>query len=595
MTKPCTVSLTKLYKFFLKTLESKSRYFTLYCFSLLHPLSSPFSAVFTSLAVSFLAAGKFGDLTPLWFYIGGIALMDGTSIIVLRIYLSPMFHLYQKSYNNTVNRSLAHIKTLGLDWYSGMNGGDIIHRVTRGAEALRRIMMNIFDMLVHETIRMLITIAFTIYFLHDWAFLLGIIAYIIISYLVVRGYKDKIYDKHNNYRNVEGRAFTNIYNFASGFSTIKLANLADFFLNRTAKSLDEGPVVKKQLEDIIASREMYLRILQYALYICLFIYVGFDIIKGHAEVGTLVLVFNLLQNIGAWLQKYYYVESTYIEEKIYFESLFEIFTVKPKLSDKPGATEIDRNWEDIRFENVSFKYQNKQNFKAIDNLSLTIKRGSKVAFVGESGSGKSTLSKLILRQYGFDGRIFIGGRDIFSLKATSLYNTISYLPQDVEIFDLTFKENITLSLPDGRGAFSLEQIVQIAHLRDIIDRLPEGVNTPVGARGIKLSGGERQRLGIARALYLNKDIYIFDECTSQLDGITEYKIMNSLFDALKGKTIVMIAHRLYTLSFVEEIFVFEHGRICEHGTFDELTAKGGSYSRLLNFHTASSREKRAAS
>jgi len=188
----------------------------------------------------------------------------------------------------------------------------------------------------------------------------------------------------------------------------------------------------------------------------------------------------------------------------------------------------------------------------------------------------------------------VGGKDIFALKAASLYNTVSYLPQDVEIFDLTFKENITLGLPEGRGAFPIEQIVQIAHLRDIIDRLPEGVNTPVGARGIKLSGGERQRLGIARALYQSRDIYIFDECTSQLDGITEFKIMSNLFEALKDRTIIMIAHRLYTLSNVDEIFVFEDGHISEHGNFSELMSLGGVYSRLISFQSTD-REKKAAS
>lgn len=252
--------------------------------------------------------------------------------------------------------------------------------------------------------------------------------------------------------------------------------------------------------------------------------------------------------------------------------------IAPEVADMPHAKELKASRGEIVFDSVQFHYQGAG--LLFHNKSVTINAGQKVGLVGSSGSGKSTFVNLILRFYDVtDGAILIDGQNIREVTQDSLRRSIAMIPQEPSLFNRTLMENIRY----GRTYATDEEVIQAAqkaHANGFISRLPEGYQTFVGERGVKLSGGQRQRIAIARAALKNAPILILDEATSQLDSITESKIQDSLWDLMKNKTTLVIAHRLSTLLYMDRIMVFDKGEIVEDGTHAELLAQNGLYKKL---------------
>jgi ATP-binding cassette subfamily B protein len=216
----------------------------------------------------------------------------------------------------------------------------------------------------------------------------------------------------------------------------------------------------------------------------------------------------------------------------------------------------------------------------INRVSFTVPAGTKLAVVGPSGSGKSTLLKLLFRFYDTKGgHVFVDGQDVRGLQQESLREAIGLVPQDVVLFNASMKENLLYGRPDASDA-DLRDAAQRAQLLEFIDKLPKGWETRVGERGVKLSGGERQRVGIARAILKNPAILVLDEATSALDSATEQEVQGALDEAAKGRTTLMVAHRLSTVAGADEIIVLDEGEIVERGTHRELLDRGGLYADL---------------
>jgi ATP-binding cassette subfamily B protein len=260
------------------------------------------------------------------------------------------------------------------------------------------------------------------------------------------------------------------------------------------------------------------------------------------------------------------------------ESMFALLEENVEVKDAPRARPLEVPRGEVEVEGVAFGYD--KNRAILTEISFTVPPGRRVAIVGPSGAGKSTISRLLFRYYDVDrGTIRIDGQDIREVTQASLRAAIGIVPQDTVLFNDTIYHNIAYGRPDATPA-EVERAARLARLHDFIVSLPDGYETKVGERGLKLSGGEKQRVAIARTLLKDPPILMLDEATSALDTRTEKEIQASLDEVARGRTTLVIAHRLSTVVDSDEIVVLEAGRIVERGRHTELLAREGVYAEM---------------
>ena len=256
-----------------------------------------------------------------------------------------------------------------------------------------------------------------------------------------------------------------------------------------------------------------------------------------------------------------------------------ILDTKDDVIDAPGAKELKVKKGEIDFNSIRFKHADAK-APIFDNFSLHIKPGERVGLVGVSGSGKTTLTKLLLRFADVsDGEILIDGQNVSKVQQVSLRENIAYVPQETTLFHRSIAENIAYGKPDASQK-EIERAAKLANADEFIRELPNGYDTLVGERGIKLSGGQRQRVAIARAILKDAPILVLDEATSALDSESEALIQDALEKLMKGRTSIVVAHRLSTIASMDNIVVLEDGKIVEHGSHRALIKRGGAYSHL---------------
>ncbi|MBQ9902042.1 MAG: ABC transporter ATP-binding protein [Clostridia bacterium] len=264
-----------------------------------------------------------------------------------------------------------------------------------------------------------------------------------------------------------------------------------------------------------------------------------------------------------------------------FRRFIEIMDI-PEEQDAPDAADIGEVRGEVELRDVSFSYEKAGERHILDRVSLKIDKGAKVALVGPSGGGKTTICHLIPRFYSLEengGSILIDGTDIRKITMDSLRRNIGIVQQDVFLFAGTIKENIAYGCLNATEE-EIMDAARKANLHEFVTGLPDGYDTEIGERGIKLSGGQKQRVSIARVFLKNPSILILDEATSALDNTTEVLIQQSLDELCKGRTTLVVAHRLSTIRNADRIAVVTDGRITEYGTHDELMRKGGTYKEL---------------
>jgi ATP-binding cassette subfamily B protein len=322
-------------------------------------------------------------------------------------------------------------------------------------------------------------------------------------------------------------------------------------------------------------------------------------INGGVTVGTLLAITALLARLYGPLTALSNVRIDVMTSLVSFERVFEVLDLEPMVKNRDGATVLVTKEPRIEFDHVNFSYpraeeislaslesaakaETVQSGQVLRDLSFVAEPGTMTALVGPSGAGKTTISALLPRLYDVSkGAIKIDGHDIRDLTVESLRQSIGVVMQDAHLFHESIAENLRYAKQDATPA-EMQAACESAQIWKLIASLPNGLDTMVGERGHRLSGGEKQRLAIARLLLKSPAVVILDEATAHLDSENEQLVHAALQTALKGRTSIVIAHRLSTVRDADQILVLEKGSIVERGTHDELVAKGGLYSDLYN-------------
>ncbi|OYX48878.1 MAG: metal ABC transporter permease [Sphingomonas sp. 32-66-10] len=299
---------------------------------------------------------------------------------------------------------------------------------------------------------------------------------------------------------------------------------------------------------------------------------------GEFTAGDVVFVSTLLSQLFRPLDMLGWVYRTIRQGVIDMGAMFDLIDTQAEVKDAPGAPALTVDRGEVRFENVRFGYDPERDI--LKGIDLVIRPGQTVAIVGPSGAGKSTLARILYRFYDLTGgRVTIDGQDISQVTQASLRAAIGIVPQDTVLFNDTIGYNIAYGR-EGAGPDEVAQAARGAAIAGFIESMPDGYDTRVGERGLKLSGGEKQRVAIARTLLKNPPILILDEATSALDSRTEAEILDTLEAIERGRTTIVIAHRLSTVVNADRIVVLENGQIAEQGTHAELLELRGTYAEM---------------
>lgn len=314
-------------------------------------------------------------------------------------------------------------------------------------------------------------------------------------------------------------------------------------------------------------------------FILIMVYGGLQTIDGKLAVGTYSVLIFMTQRLLWPLTSLGTTLDLYRRSMASIHRILELLETKPTLADGSETLSLDQAQGTIAYEDVSFHYPGSLE-NALAQLTIHIQGGKTLGIVGTTGSGKSTLVKLLLRLYDpQSGTVTISGKPLPSLTRRSLREHVGLVSQDIFLFDGTVEDNIRYGSFQASSE-DLDRVVRQAHVNEFLGKLPQGLQTVVGERGMKLSGGQRQRIALARALLKSPPILVLDEATSAVDNETERAITEALETVRKERTVLIVAHRLSTVRHADRIIVLEHGKLTEDGKHEDLIALGGSYSRL---------------
>ena len=471
----------------------------------------------------------------------------------------------------------AQVQRLSLAYHDTSQTGDLISRVTTDIDSIQTfIVSGLLSILVDiATILSMIGVLFYL----SWQLTLIALAVVPILFALVYTYTRRVKKASREVRKREGRMISVVQEVLGSIRVVKAFAREDYEVHRLEGESLETVEAALKARTLKAKLVPIVNIIT-AVGTCAVLYFGGNLALSSGMSGGKIYIFiAYIASMYKPMQDISKIMDSYSKADIGYERIQEIIGNQSEMRDAPGAKELRITEGRINVDHVSFTYDGER--EILHDISMRIEPGAVVALVGPTGSGKTTLVNLIARFYDTTaGEIRIDGQDIAKVKQNSLRSQISFVLQDTVLFSGSIWDNIAYGRPEATHS-EIVAAAEAANATEFIDCLPQKYDTVVGERGVLLSGGQRQRIAIARAMVRRSPILILDEPTSALDANSEHLVFEALDRLMKGKSSIVIAHRLSTVRSANCIYVIDQGRVVESGTHHDLVQSGGLYQELI--------------
>lgn len=531
------------------------------------------TAWFVSSLVTSISAGSPPSWIPLACLVGAIAveavLWRVGDVLSTFSYAKCMSLAYRESFDAVLSRP--------AKFFEDELSGTLASRINQAASSLRWLDAH-FSYGIPSAVMALVVTGLTLAYISPWLILVYVVWLILLATAIVL--LNRWIDPFRDRRYATDSRLTGAISDILGGAVAVLALGVRAGQRRDVREKASDAATARKASGLRYDVTIaVLAFLNQAVIVSCFIFLFWKASRGEASVAESVLLvgtIGVFSNVSFGIRNVVLDMGETLSEARGLRELLENSTapepsVLPEISVPRGA---------IEFRDLSFGYVPER--KVFDGLDLAVKPGERVALVGPSGAGKSTLIKLALRLYAPDaGSVLVDGNDVSKFDPDSLRRQVALVPQEPALFHRSIFENVALAR-EGATREMVEKALRAAHAWEIVERLPQGMDSVVGERGVKLSGGERQRVALARAFIRDAKIVLLDEPTSALDSVSERAIQTAMGELLKGRTSLTVAHRLSTVMRADRIVVLEHGKIAEQGTHAQLLEKGGLYAKLWN-------------
>ncbi len=474
------------------------------------------------------------------------------------------------------NRLFAHLARMDLGFFQGTSSGKLISRFTYDINMMRTAVSNALTSLGKDLLSLIGLVA--VMFIQDWQ--LAAIAFVVFPLAIVPIVRigRRMRRVTANTQREMGLLTTHLGQTFQGIRVVKAYGMEGYERGRVAEVVERLFSLTFRAQRIRALSSPIMETLGGVAVAVVIVYGGWRVIEDQIDAGAFFSFITALLLAYEPMKRLANLNTSVQEGLAAAERLFELLDQEPRILEKPGARDLAVGGGAIVLDDVRFSYVEGQ--PALGGVTLAVPAGKTVALVGPSGAGKSTILNLIPRFYDIDsGRVVIDDTDVRDVTLASLHANIALVSQEIMLFDDTVRANIAYGRA-GADESEIEEAARHAAAHQFITELPQGYDTLVGEHGTRLSGGQRQRLAIARAMLKNAPILLLDEATSALDTESERQVQTALGQLMRGRTTLVIAHRLSTVVGADLIHVIEGGQVIESGSHVDLLALDGAYARL---------------